>query len=95
MISVGPCPVCKSGQVGFRVCANREKVVLLCDQCALVWMHPNQITPEKAEDPMGAEFARRHPDARLRPSRWAESEDVQHFGWGAYLLTVRDILEPG
>lgn len=93
MISVGACPVCQAGEVGYRRCANRETVVLLCAECALVWMHPTQLSPERAEDPTLADFARRHPDVKLRPSRWADAEDVRHFGWGAYLLTVQQLLD--
>ena len=93
MISVGPCPVCETGEVGYRLCSNRETVVLMCEECALVFMHPAQVVREKAEDPVGVDFARRHPDCKLRPSRWAEAEDVQRFGWGSYILTVKQILE--
>jgi hypothetical protein len=93
MISIGICPVCEAGQVGYRVCSNRETVVLMCEECALVWTHPNHVSKEKAEDPVGADFLRRHPDCKLRPSRWALAEDVQHFGWGSYLLTLKSLLE--
>lgn len=93
MIVCCPCPSCQEGTVGYRLCANRETVVLLCDNCALVWMHPNQVDAEHARDPLNPEFARQHPQVGLRSSRWASQSEVNDWGWGVYLLKPGDLLK--
>ena len=92
MISVAECPHCQEGQVGYRLCANRETVVLLCENCALVWTHPNQLSAAKARDPLDPDFARQHPQVQLRSSRWASAEEVNAWGWSAYLLKPIDLI---
>ncbi|MBS2038708.1 hypothetical protein JST97_27250 [bacterium] len=93
MIVCCPCPSCQEGSVGYRLCANRETVVLLCDNCALVWMHPNQVDADHARDPLNPEFARQHPQVGLRSSRWANQTEVNDWGWGVYLLKPGDLLK--
>lgn len=66
--------------------------MLLCEECALVWVHPAKVSAETAQDPLAPEFARRHPGVDLRNSRWATEQDVQAWGWSAYLLNPGDIL---
>lgn len=45
------------------------------------------MEPAQAEDPLHPGFARRHPGLDLRQSRWADREEIERVGWGAYLLT--------
>ena len=66
--------------------SDGETLVLICDSCGFVWMHPARLEPEHAEDPLDPGFERRHPGLSLRPSRWATVEQVQAYGWAAYLL---------
>ena len=94
MIAVAECPCCGEGQIAYRLCADRKTVVLLCESCALVWLHPNRVRAEDAHDPLHPEFARQHPQVQLRSSRWATPEEIQSWGWGAYLLTPADLLKP-
>jgi hypothetical protein len=93
MIAAAECPCCHEGQLGYRLCANRETVVLLCETCALVWTHPNRLLAEHARDPLHPDFARQHPQIQLRSSRWANPEEITAWGWGAYLLKPSDILQ--
>ncbi|MFN8606066.1 MAG: hypothetical protein U0931_00950 [Vulcanimicrobiota bacterium] len=93
MIVCCPCPSCLEGSVGYRLCANRETVVLLCDECAMVWMHPNKVTAEQARDPLNPDFARQHPQVGLRSSRWASQDEIEKWGWGVYLLRPGDLLK--
>lgn len=94
MIVCCPCPNCGEGQVGYRLCANRETVVLLCDNCALVWMHPNKVDADHARDPLNPDFARQHPQVELRTSRWANEKEIQGWGWGVYVVKPGDLLRP-
>ena len=87
MIALGTCPVCGEGQAGFRQCADRQTLVILCDNCAFLWIHPAQFDPDHALDPLSPDLNRKHPAVVLRPSRWATAEDMDGYGWGAYLLT--------
>lgn len=93
MIAVCGCPVCHEGQVAYRLCQDRETVVLLCDNCALVWTHPHRVAADLALDPLNSEFARRHPQVQLRSSRWATAEEIHKWGWGPYLMTPADLLK--
>jgi len=93
MISCCSCPCCQQGQVGYRLCANRETVVLLCEECAMVWLHPNKVSLEQARDPLASDFGRQNPSVDLRGSNWATSEQVEAWGWGPYLLRPQDLLE--
>jgi len=86
MIALASCPCCQSGQLGFRLCADRESVVILCDDCALVWTHPSKITAEHARDPVSQEFSRQLPGIQLQKSRWATAEEIHKVGWSAYVL---------
>ena len=92
MIVCCQCPSCEEGPVGYRLCANRETIVLLCDNCALVWMHPNKVDKEHARDPLNPDFARQHPQVGLRSSRWATEEEIEKWGWGVYLLKPSDLV---
>jgi hypothetical protein len=91
MVAAGPCPLCHQGQVGFRLCSPAGLMVLLCSGCGFVWMHPAEIGPESAHDPLDPAFARRYPDCNLRSSRWASEEEVKAQGWGVYLLRPEDL----
>lgn len=92
MLSWGDCPACGQGKIGYRRCSGSDTVVLLCEECALVWMHPAKVSAETAQDPLAPEFGRRHPGVELRNSRWATEQDIEVVGWSAYLLKVADIL---
>lgn len=91
MIALAPCPLCSEGQLGFRVCADGETLVCVCETCGHVWMHPSRLEPGQAEDPLDPGFARRHPALSLRPSRWATEEQVRAYGWEPYLLKPGDL----
>lgn len=91
MIAACRCPLCAEGQIGFRYCSSSETMVLLCDSCGFVWLHPSRLEPEQAEDPIDNDFLRKHPACQLRPSRWATEEEIREYGWGAYLLRPADL----
>ena len=94
MIEFASCPGCHDGKVGFRLCSDNETVVLLCEECALVWTHPSPFDAAHARDPLSADFQRKHPGIKLRPSRWAEPKEIEAYGWAAYLLDPKDLLSP-
>lgn len=86
MVVHSDCPMCKTGgRVGFRLAADKETMVLLCDECALVWSRPDQVDEAHALDPLRPEFARRLPGLSLSGSDWATIEQVLAYGWGAWI----------
>lgn len=93
MISLGQCPLCQDGKLGFRLCSDRQTVVVLCDTCAMIWGNPDKLDEAHAFDPLDPNLRRKHPGADLRPSQWARPEDVEAFGWGRYLITPESLLE--
>lgn len=94
MIVAAPCPLCQDGQIGFRYCSRTGELVLLCDACGFVWLHPSRLEPEHALDPILPAFLRQHPTCVLRPSRWAGQQEVRDKGWRAYLLRPSDVSNP-
>jgi hypothetical protein len=86
-MTAGSCPLCEGeGLVGFRVCADNESLVLVCETCAHVWTDPSQLDREHAWDLLSPEFGRRYPGLSLVPSRWATSVEVIVHGWGAFMI---------
>lgn len=86
MVVHSNCPVCREGgRVGFRLTADKETMVLLCDECALVWPRPDQVDEAHALDPLRPEFSRRLPSLSLTGSEWATMEQVLAYGWGAWI----------
>ena len=89
MVLHSSCPVCKDGgHVGFRWCDDQEKLLLVCDECALVWSRPDEVDEAHALDPLLPEFARRLPGLSLANSRWATADEVLAYGWGQYIGAV-------
>lgn len=89
MIVHSRCPVCKeTGWVGFRLTADRETMLLLCDECAMVWTRPDQVDEPHAVDPLRPEFARRLPGVSLGDSQWASLDEVLAYGWGAWITAT-------
>jgi hypothetical protein len=93
VIEIDKCPCCQEGQLGYRLCGDRETVVILCSECAMVWLHPSKLEADQARDPVAQDFARHHPQVQLRNSRWATPEEVSQWGWAAYLLKPSELLE--
>ena len=89
MIVHSVCPMCKGrGRVGFRLSADRETMVLLCDECAHVWTRPDQVDEARALDPLRPELARRLPGLSLAGSEWATIDEVVAYGWGAWITAT-------
>ncbi len=92
VIKAAPCPLCGVGDIGFRICAGGERLVLVCDGCGYLWLHPSRLEAQDACDLLSVDFRRSHPDIDLRPSRWATRQEIEAYGWGCYLLTPGDFL---
>ncbi len=86
MIVYRECPLDPAGKVGFRLCADNATIVMLCDDCSFMWMHPDQVDPAHAIDPLLPDTKRHHPGISLQPSRWATEKEVADFGWALYLV---------
>lgn len=73
------------------MCADRETVVLVCDECAHVWTRPDEVDEGHAFDPLRPDFARHCPGLSLLGSRWATVEEVLGYGWGAWIGALNAI----
>lgn len=89
MVLHSSCPLCKDGgRIGFRMCADRETMLLVCDECALVWARPDEVDEAHALDPLLPDFARRLPGVTLADSRWATADEVLAYGWGQWITAL-------
>lgn len=74
------CPACGGGVVGFRKCSDGKTLVLVCDECNAVWVHPNGITADTAVFPSSPDFRIQDLDcsiAATNGSCWATLEEIK------------------
>lgn len=88
MVTRSTCPTCKDGRVGFRLNADGETLVLVCDECAYIWTSPQTVDETHAIDPLQPDFKRRFPGLSLVDSRWATTDEVLAYGWAPYIEAV-------
>jgi hypothetical protein len=84
------CPICINPQarIGFRLASDGATMILLCDECAHVWLRPDEVDAAHALDPLRPELGRRLPGVSLEGSRWATPDEVLGYGWGAYIAAL-------
>jgi hypothetical protein len=81
------CPICRTGIIGIRRCADGETLVLLCDECERVWESPRLISKSNALDPEPPEFVVRKLGVSIAggSAAWATKEEVTAAGWADYV----------
>lgn len=84
----GVCSRCRAGVLGFRRCSDKATIVLMCDECHLVWLRPDRIAVEEGISPdppafvvPGLTCSIKRPEAD-----WATREDIKRVGWQALIF---------
>jgi hypothetical protein len=78
------CPVCRTGVIGIRRCADGESLVLMCEECETVWASPNHIDADSAlsVDPPDYVIPQLGLSVAGDRAGWATDEEVAAKGWG-------------
>jgi hypothetical protein len=73
------------GRVGAITIAT-GRLVLMCDECGTVWMHPDDVGTDRFHRPVGPDWAIGAGEA-VAPSttRWASKEEIDAAGWSVHL----------
>jgi Zn-finger nucleic acid-binding protein len=80
------CPICLTGDVGFRLCSDHDNVVLMCDECDSVWLDPRELDSAHVIYPQPPDFVvAPHCSVASPRSRWATREEVAEAGWSGYV----------
>ena len=81
------CPACSTGALGFRRCSDGKSIVLLCNECAAVWLQPNTITAESAIFPTGPDYEVAELGCTIASPRadWAVRKEIEAAGWKAFI----------
>src|SRR5689334_22325122 len=89
MVFIEPsCPICTTGTIGFRLCSNRLRMVLMCDECNSVWLDPATIQAENAHYPKPPNFVVPITvDCSIsKPlSQWASRDEVDASHWSSFI----------
>ena len=80
------CTSCERGRVSFAVAQNGETIVLMCDECDAVWLHPNRVRSEAPTFVEGSEHLLPGTSIKLGSNtRWARQEEVLTAGWASFI----------
>lgn len=81
------CPVCQTGILGIRRCADGQNLVVMCDECETVWISPELISASNALDapPPAFEVAELGIAIAGGSSEWASHEEIAIKGWRKYV----------
>lgn len=81
------CPICQTGILGVRQCADGKNLVVMCDECETVWASPEHISISNALDvsPPKFEVAKLGVFVAGGLSKWADHEEIDTWGWGNYV----------
>lgn len=81
------CPVCRTGIIGIRRCADGLNMVLMCDECETIWASPKQISTSTALEAVPPNFEVQELGVAIAGgvAAWASHEEVIAIEWGEYI----------
>ncbi|WP_283444227.1 hypothetical protein [Noviherbaspirillum suwonense] len=81
------CPICRTGMLGVRRCADGKNFVVMCDECETVWASPEHISLMNALDvsPPKFEVAELGVAVAGGLAEWADHEEIDTRGWAKYV----------
>ncbi len=82
-----PCPLCKTGSRGFRRCSDNTTIVLMCDECELIWLNPKNMDLSEAVHASPPSFIIPGLNCSFggAQSGWATREEIDAQGWVDYI----------
>jgi hypothetical protein len=81
------CPVCRTGVIGIRRCADGHNIVLMCDECETVWASPMQVSTATALEAVPPSFDVQELAVAIAggAAAWATHAEVTGIGWDGYV----------
>ena len=87
------CPVCRTGTLGVRRCADGQSLIVMCDECETVWKSPAEISTSNALDAVPPNFD--VPDLGVSiaggSAEWAGHDEICAKGWVKYVTGEQPI----
>lgn len=85
------CPVCRTGVIGIRRCADGASLVLMCDECETVWASPDRLDAANALEAESPSFVVQQLGVAIAggDAGWATPEEVATKGWRAAVKGVQ------
>ncbi len=85
------CPVCRTGVIGVRRCADGKNLVLMCEECETVWASPDRINSTNALDaePPGFEVKQLGVAIAGGSAGWATEAETASKGWSKAVKGVQ------
>ena len=85
------CPVCRTGTLGLRRCADGQSFVVMCDECETVWKSPALMSTANALDAVSATFEVVELGVAIAggSAAWAGPQEIFAKGWGEYVAGMQ------
>jgi hypothetical protein len=77
------CPVCIYGSIGYWRCSDGKTIVLICNECDSVWLHPENIDLENLHISTASDDIMIEIGCSLtgNDAGYATREDIERQGW--------------
>ncbi len=81
------CPVCRTGMLGIRRCADGKTLVVMCEECEAVWVSPELISISNALDaaPPTFEVTEIRIAIASGAAGWSNHEEIVAKGWEKHI----------
>jgi hypothetical protein len=75
------------GQIGFLLCSDHQTIVLMCDECNRIWLHPERLEADHALFAEPPDFLVPDFECSIRAplSRWATRAEIELYGWSTFI----------
>lgn len=85
------CPVCDAGLLGILRCGDGQTLVVMCDECASVWPHPDAVGHAAPHFPAPPAFSLGDglPAVAGGSCGWADRAEIDHAGFGGWVSDER------
>lgn len=83
MIHAGVCAYCEQGYLGFWICDDQKSCILLCDECEVAFLSPQDVAIDNPILARSGEI--QELDVSYIGGRDALREEVASFGWAMFI----------
>lgn len=82
------CPICGTGNLGFRTCDDHRTIVIMCDECDAVWLDPAQTDASLALYPSKPPFIVPGTSVSIAQPKahWSSRDEIVAAGWADWIV---------